>query len=206
MNIYNKVDRLVCYSIDVKLDKVKQGNKVYSHMGGTITDAILQAGLNYNFVVYPRVRKLVRDFPDYTTTCDFLVLMQIKPLEELIQWKDKEKLRRIKALTYLLYSHEVENEFQLLNWLNFPQNIDLLMSMRGIGPKTIDYLKLLSGGQSIAVDRHLFSFLDLAGVYIKTYEEANLIYKMAAEQLGYALKDFDKMVWNYMSNIRETKG
>ena len=56
----------------------------YNHMGATIIDSVLQAGLNYKYVVYPRVQKILQDFHDYTTTCDFIILMQTIPLVELI--------------------------------------------------------------------------------------------------------------------------
>jgi hypothetical protein len=75
--------------------------KPYYHMGATIIDSILQAGMNYQYVVYPRVNKLLQDFPNYTTTCDFIILMQVVPLFDLINWKNKNKLYLIEQLAWL---------------------------------------------------------------------------------------------------------
>lgn len=173
--------------------------KPYYHMGATITDSILQAGLNYNHVVYPRVCKLITKYADYKTTCDFIVLMQVAPLSELISWKNPKKLQRVKDLTWFLYNNGLENEDQLAKWLDIEENISQLRKLDGIGPKTIDYLKMLSGSQAIAIDRHLFAFLELAGIPHCSYQEASLIYGKTAELLDTSQYELDKQVWLYMS-------
>ena len=173
--------------------------KPYYHMGATITDSILQAGLNYHHVVYPRVLKLLTKYPDYKTTCDFIILMQVVPLTELIAWKNPKKLQRIKDLTWFLYNNGIENEDQLVKWLDAENNVNRLRGGDGIGPKTIDYLKILAGDQAIAIDRHLFAFLELAGIPLCSYQEASLIYGKAAELLDIGQYELDKKVWMYMT-------
>ena len=61
----------------------------------------------------------------------------------------------------------IENERQLAVWIEKSGNTEYLLSIKGIGPKTVDYLKMLSGCQSIAIDRHLFQFLRLANVFTR---------------------------------------
>ena len=173
--------------------------KPYYHMGATITDSILQAGLNYNHVVYPRVCKLITKYADYKTTCDFIILMQVAPPSELISWKNPKKLQRVKDLTWFLYNNGLENEDQLAKWLDIEENISQLRKLDGIGPKTIDYLKMLSGSQAIAIDRHLFAFLELAGIPHCLYQEASLIYGKTAELLDTSQYELDKQVWLYMA-------
>lgn len=177
-------------------------NTPYYHMGATITDAILQAGLNYRHVVYPRVATLRTKFADYRTTSDFLILIQTIPLRELISWKNEQKIDRITELSWILYQSEIENEDQLLAWLRNTDNVLALSRIKGIGPKTLDYLKMLSGDQAIAIDRHLFRFLEMAGVCVKTYNEANSIYCQVAEKLRIDRYELDKKIWMYMSNTR----
>ena len=175
----------------------------YYHMGATITDAILQAGLNYQNVVYPRVRKLLTEFPDYKTTSDFLILMQVVQLPELIDWKKGCKLERVKELSWFLFSHNLENEDDLADWLRRDEHINQLRSISGVGPKTIDYLKMLSGAQAIAIDRHLFAFLEIAGIFNRTYEEARMIYSIASELLGISQYEIDKQVWHFMATTEK---
>lgn len=195
-----KVLKLVdCISkYENKFEPVTQRTPYY-HMGATITDAILQSGLNYRHVVYPRVAKLLSKFSEYRTTCDFIILFKTIPLRDLLNWKNEQKLDRITRLSWFLSENEVENEKQLYLWLNNNEHLNMISEINGIGPKTIDYLKMLSGQQSIPIDRHLFKFLELAGVVVKTYEEANSIYCKAAEKLKINQYELDKKIWSYMS-------
>ena len=171
----------------------------YYHMGDTITDSILQAGLNYQHVVYPSVHNLLVQFPNYTTTSDFLILQKTFSLCTLLDWKNETKLRRISDLSWFLFEENVENEDQLSLWLGSDKNVSQLKQINGIGPKTIDYLKMLSGNQAIAVDRHLCSFLKLVGIAARTYQEANAIYCKASELLGVSNYELDRKIWLFMS-------
>lgn len=171
----------------------------YYHMGATIIDSILQAGLNYHHIVYPRVFRLLTKYSDYRTTCDFIILMQVFPLTELIDWKNSKKLQCISDLSWLLYDNDIENENQLAKWLDVEKSISQLKAINGIGPKTVDYLKILSGNQAIAVDRHLFAFLELAGIFRCSYHDASLIYGKASELLNISQYELDRKVWLYMA-------
>jgi endonuclease III len=177
----------------------------YYHMGATITDSILQAGMNYRHVVFPRILELLYEYPNYTTTCDFLILIQTIPLEKLINWKNERKLNSIEKLSWFLYENGIENENLLASWLNNHENIIQLSSIKGIGAKTIDYLKLLSGNQAIAIDRHLFKFLNMAGIDIHSYQEASEIYCKTAEILKISKYELDRQIWFYMSNTKENR-
>lgn len=179
------------------LDEVTQRTPYY-HMGATITDSILQAGLNYRNVVYPRVANLLTNFYEYKTTTDFIILFQTIPLGKLINWRNELKLNRIIQTSWLLYNDQVENEDQLSTWLN-DNNINKLLEIKGIGPKTIDYLKMLSGQQAIAIDRHLFKFIELAGVIVRTYDEAHALYCNVAKKLNIPKYELDKKIWSYMA-------
>jgi hypothetical protein len=46
-----------------------------------------------------------------------------------------------------------------------------LLSIKGIGPKTVDYFKILVGVSTAAIDRHLLNFLKLAGLTPAGYRE-----------------------------------
>lgn len=174
----------------------------YHHMGATIVDSILQAGLNYKTVVYPRVKNLLLLYPDYKTTSDFLILIQTIPLRELITWNNEIKINRITELSWFLHNNSIENEDDLANWLNDLENKQKLIKIKGIGNKTIDYLTMLSGEPAIAIDRHLFKYLEYAGVLVKSYAEANKIYSYVANRLNISFYELDKKIWTYMSSLR----
>lgn len=192
-------DKVVKYfqTNSAKFDPITQRTPYY-HMGATITDAVLQAGLNYIHVVYPRVLTLLTQYSDYKSTCDFIILMQTVPLDELIHWRNLKKLTLVKTLAWFFHDNGIENEDQLSKWLDDPKHVYELQSYKGIGPKTLDYLSMLSGNQAIAVDRHLFKFLELMDIFTNSYQEANDIFSLAAIRLGFSKYEMDKKVWQYM--------
>lgn len=200
--IYNYAEILASFIRKKEFEPVTQRIPYY-HMGATITDSILQAGLNYRHVVYPRVLSLLTKYPNYRTTCDFIILMQVFPLSELIDWKNEKKLQRIIDLSKFFFDNGIENEDNLSLWLGNVENLGQLKKINGVGAKTVDYLKMLSGNQALAIDRHLFAFLELAGIFYRTYQEANTIYSKASELLGLNKYELDRQVWLYMS---EKKG
>lgn len=50
---------------DFRLERSPAGN--YNHMGATITEMILQAGIDYRSVVVPRVQNILRRYPEAAT-------------------------------------------------------------------------------------------------------------------------------------------
>lgn len=171
----------------------------YYNMAATLTDAVLQAGMNYKSVVYPRVYNILNKYSDYRTTCDFIILFQTIPIEELIQWKNKRKQNTICQLAWFLYNQNVNTEDDLAKWSIDDKNAEKLLEVNGVGRKTIDYLKLLSGQQAIPIDRHMFQFLELAGILTSDYKEASAILRKTATVLQIGESVLDKTIWNYMS-------
>ena len=125
--------------------------------------------------------------------------MQTIPLSEIINWTNKRKLELIEQLCWLFLRNDIQNEDQLAYWLDDECHVKQLLDINGVGPKTIDYLKMLSGLQAIAIDRHLFEFLQLAGIFIDTYDEARDLYQKTASYLSMSNYEIDRKVWLYMS-------
>lgn len=176
----------------------------YYNMGATLTDSVLQAGMNYKSVVYPRVYNILSKYSYYTTTCDFIILFQTIPIEEIIQWKNKRKQDSICQLAWFLYDQNINTEDDLATWISDDKNADELLEINGVGRKTVDYLKLLSGQQAIPIDRHMFQFLALAGILTSDYKEASAILRRTSTVLQIGESVLDKTIWNYMSQNSET--
>lgn len=70
---------------------------------------------------------------------------------------------------------------------------------QGIGPKTVDYFKILVGISTSAIDRHLFDFLRLAGLAPCGYVDAQSIIHATADLLGVDRARFDHSIWQFMS-------
>lgn len=182
----------------------------YNHMGATISDAVLQAGLRYETVVWPRVQHVMEAFPEAATTSGFLAVLRERGGEEVVHWTHPEKLGRMEAVAELLIAEGVESEVDLRRWLcgdgaECRANVANLAAVRGVGPKTIDYFKILCGEQdTAAVDVHLMRFLEQAGVRATSYEQARTVIRTAAAELGVSAARLDHSIWTYMSKAGRT--
>jgi len=171
----------------------------YDHMGAIITEAILQAGINYRNVVLPRVHRLRRDYPLARTTSAFADLLRTVGAAELLQFSG-EKLDRVEALTRFFLKERVETEADLRAWLADESNLARLREVPGVGPKTVDYLQILAGLDTSAIDRHLSGFLEEAGIAARTYEERKAVIGAAAAELGVDRAALDYGIWKYMAD------
>ena len=202
MTVENKVKQLINYIESLSDFKIIKPDIPYRHRGATITDAMLQAGIIWETVVKPRVLKLRDNYPEAKTTVGFLNLLERIGPRELLEWNDPEKPDRILAVTRLFIKEGIETEADLKTWLENNANILRLKEIRGIGNKTADYFKILSGIPTSAIDRHLIEFLNRADVDIDriSYSEAKEIINKAAEQMGINKSILDHSIWKYMSS------
>lgn len=174
----------------------------HRHMGATIADCILQAGLNYRTVVEPRVRRLRREWPEAATSSGFLSILASLGGNHVLDWRHPEKPRRVMDLTCLLIERGVETEEALGRWLAVPGNGDALWSIKGVGPKTVDYLKTLVGMPCIAVDRHVRTFVKAAGLPSDRYDDVRRVVELAADKLLVNRNALDCAIWTYVASFR----
>jgi hypothetical protein len=198
-----KKDATILVSYVSTLDNfaiVDEMDGAYNHMGATITDAILQAGINYKTVVAPRAEKLKISFPEAKTTSGFLSLLERTHPSELLNFHGR-KADLILEVTRFFQEQNLQNEQGLFVWLHNENNVEQLKMMKGIGNKTADYFKILTGIDTSAIDTHLFDFLAEAGIKLKKdeYLTAKAIVDTTAEMLGKSKALFDHSIWKYMS-------
>lgn len=195
----------------------------YDHMGATITDAVLQAGLRYETTVWPRVQHVMA-IPEATTTSGFLRELREHGGEEVVRWTHPEKLGRMEAVAELFIAEGVETEADLRRWLcgdgadgaadgregaadeaACRAHGDRLLGVHGMGPKTVDYFKILCGEQdAAAIDVHLTRFLERAGVRVRDYAHAREVIAETAGLLGVPAAGLDHSIWTYMSKAGMT--
>lgn len=180
-------------------------NRGYGHMGATITDSILQAGLNYKTVVEPRVRAVLEGFPLATTSAKFLGILTEHGANKILSWRHPEKPRRVYELTTFFVAESVDTEECLGQYLRCSTNCEKLLTLNGIGPKTVDYLKNFAGVPAIAVDRHITHFVAVAGINCKSYDEISQTVYTAADLLSASASDLDYAIWEYVSQGRLTR-
>ncbi len=195
----NQAQKVAAYISSLPDWKVFPEEPLYGHMGATLTDAVLQAGINWKTVVEPRVQNLLRQHPEATTTSAFGDLLDREGAASILQWSGAKKIAALKQLIAFLRRERIETEDELRSWIESPQNMLRLQTINGIGDKTAHYLQILAGIQGVAIDRHLYGFLSLAGVPCSAYDEARQVLLETAALLGVAPSDLDYSIWRYMS-------
>ncbi|WP_429072188.1 hypothetical protein [Aeromonas veronii] len=189
--------RYVSSTLDFVLYETIDAN--YNHIGATVADAILQANNNYKNNVKPRVNRILTRYPTSRTTSSVLNTLQSIPIEEFLNWQCNDRASRFFLVLNLFAAEGIETETDLRKWLSQEVNLPKLRAIRGIGPKTIDYFKILVGISTCAIDRHLLKFLELAGLSHCSYTEAQSIINMTADTMGVDRALLDHSIWQYMS-------
>lgn len=196
------VERLLSYAEGLSSFRLRRRRPrvSYCHMGATICDAGLQAGLNYRNVVAPRVGRVLELWPSASTTSGFLAKSDRYGLFDVLAWRNSEKPNRIVEIARFCQKRGLETEDDLRKWLC--QGGAELLEIRGVGPKTIDYLMILVGLPAVAVDRHARVFLSQAGVEAATYDQCRKILCATAEVLEIHPAILDEAIWQFVSTLR----
>ena len=171
----------------------------YDHMGATVADAVLQANNKYATHVKPRVNRILAQYLEARTTSSVLRQLEVITAMEYLDWRGEDRAKRFEQILELFATEGIEVEVDLRDWLSHESNLLKLRSIKGIGPKTIDYFKILVGTSTSAIDRHLLNFLALAGLAPCGYLEAQTIINATADILSVDRACFDHSIWQFMS-------
>lgn len=178
----------------------------YNHIGATVADAVLQANNRYATNVKPRVNRILATYPEARTTTSVLRLLEEISATEFLSWRGEDRAERFCRVLGLFASEYIENEADLHAWFLDNANLLKLRSIKGIGPKTVDYFKISVGVSTSAIDRHLLNFLALAGVTPCGYSEAQEVINAAADILSVDRAHFDHSIWQFMSRRAAQSG
>jgi hypothetical protein len=149
----DNIEQVVEYITSLNLEIVPP--KPYGHMGAVLVDASLHTGMNYQRVVASRVAR-IEAIAEARTTTGFAGLLANQSLEDLLSWRPGGKPTLIRNLTQLLLAEGVETVTDLEEWLRRPEGPPTLLSIKGIGPNTVDYIKGLVGCDAVVIyDVHL---------------------------------------------------
>lgn len=174
-----------------------------SHIGAILADAILQAGVSYRTVVRARVERIHANFPEAATLSGLIKTIDRQGADDFLMWKHPTKVMRFLALTKFLSLQEIDTSLELKQWLCNRNARSDLLNLNGIGPKTCDYLCCLVGIDCIAVDRHIRTFANEAGVTDGDYDTLKSVTSYAADLLGISRRDFDAWIWKITSDRKE---
>lgn len=172
---------------------------VYQHMGAVLADSVLQAGLNYANVVKPRIASILNMFPHATTLNVLIEVIETEGSSRFLQWEHFEKISRFDGLVAFIADAQIECTSELGKALQDNGFRTDIRKVKGIGPKTVDYMACLVGVDCIAVDRHIKGFAELAGLKDDSYNYLRDVFGFAADLLCISRREFDARIWDYQS-------
>ena len=152
----------------------------------------------------PRIDRIRAQYPDARTTSSVLLLLKSIPATEFLNWNEKDhserfsRTQRFRRVLDLFATERIEVEADLKIWLSQESNLLKLRFIKGIGPKTIDYFKILVGIAGSAIDMHLLNFLKLAGLTPRGYRDAQVIINATADRFSVNQSLFDHSIWQFM--------
>lgn len=198
MDVLSEALKLAEYTRSLPDFVIQQEIDRYDHMGALIVDAILQTGIHYESVVKPRALRILHDYPAASTTSGFLKILSQAGPQQLLDFRGDKPIR-VMEVTCLLRYEGIETVNELAVWLSNPANQVKLKRIKGVKEKTVDYIRILAGTETNAIDRHLVNFLHAAKVDFNSYEDASKIISAAATVLGISISHYDHSIWTYMS-------
>jgi hypothetical protein len=175
-------------------------SRVYNHLGALLADVSLQAGVNYDHVVRPRVNYVLAEFPATATVSSLKTLILEIGVEQFLQWKGRAKIGVFTSILGTLDQRSIETVEDVSAWSSTLEANRILLGIRGFGYKSFDYLRLLCGFETIPIDRHLRRFLELAGVNCgrTSYTALQSILLEACEQIGLEPYKAEHGLWRLM--------
>lgn len=198
--------RVADYAVELEADiRQREIGAAYDHMGALLTDTILQAGLNYKAVVLPRVQSVLSRYPYHYRTTDVLEVTRAGETAAFLNWSHTEKIARFENLAAFLHASSIETVSDLRKQLGDDRFVASLMGLKGIGDKTVDYMGCLAGLDSVAVDRHIRTFANRAGVSEHDYHFLRSVFCCSADLLGVSRRAFDAWVWDRESAVSASR-
>ena len=174
----------------------------YTHMGAILADTALQAGLSYSTVVRPRIDRLLSIFPAADSITGVRRELSETSAAVFLNWTHPEKLQRFVKLVDACSSASVDTLSDFQEWVVTRIAATALRSIHGIGPKSVDYLRMLAGHSAIPMDRHLFKFIAFAGVRTNDYHVAQRAFTDGCVLAGLDPAYAERELWGLMRDLR----
>ncbi|MEU7027714.1 hypothetical protein AB0A60_13610 [Streptomyces sp. NPDC046275] len=169
----------------------------WTHMGAVICDVSFQARRKYTSTIRPRLLRLQAAWPDAVTVRGFQARLATEDLASAMNFNSPGRVATAHGITALLAARSVDTRDDLHEWLDHQDNRAALRTVKGVGPKSVDYIGNLVGRSQVAVDVHLRSFAAEAGVAGLTYAELQAAYAEAAALLGHEPGGLEHAVWRF---------
>ncbi|MEU1257597.1 hypothetical protein ABZ445_30315 [Streptomyces chartreusis] len=199
MTATNAAQLLAIHARAVLGDGPFQPPRGWTHMGAVICDASFHARRKYRSTVRPRLQRLQEAWPDADTVRGFQARLAGEDLAAVMHFNAPRRVSTAHGITDLLVANGVDTRADLYAWLDHRASRAALRTVKGVGPKTVDYIGILVGRSQVAIDVHLRAFAAEAGVSGLSYEQLRTVYEEAAALLAHEPGGFEHAVWQFKS-------
>jgi hypothetical protein len=183
----------------IKIDS-RASRPTCDHLGAVLADSVLQAGLNYSSVVRPRVSRILSEYPQTKRIEALIEITKNGETGAFLNWTHVIKISRFERLVAAMNETGICDVRDLRLSFRDPNFESSLQNINGIGPKTVDYMACLVGIESIAVDRHIRTYAERAGIGEKDYYYLRRVFCFAADLLRVSRREFDSWIWKRESS------
>lgn len=205
MTLAEDAQKLLDHCDKVGVDLTKTRKRGWDHMGAVIADSALQRRRKYSTTVLPRVRELVAALGGKKSTSDFDRFSKTNNLHDALRWKGEGRIEQMRQTTRVLLEHSVETVADFGKALEDEGTAGTalradLRSIRGIGPKTMDYFRILVGLDWRAVDTRIKDFAHDARITDRSYDHLAAVLDAAAETRQVTVGALDAAIWEHESS------
>lgn len=202
MTIASDTSKLLTFMESKGIDASTEVSRGWASIGAIIVDASLQRRQNYTATVKPRVDALLAAWPDAKTTSGFRKRLETGTLSEIITWPSPGRLAQIEEITRVFEDQDIETVEELRTRLTDqstrPVFRSALAEVRHMGPKTLDYIDILSGlSTGVAIDVRIRRVARAAGIEDVSYENMSAVIRAAADSRGWRAGDLDAALWHF---------
>lgn len=190
------LERMICWLATLQPAFPPPPSRRHSdHLGAMLADTALQAGVNYGYVVFPRVRRIEVEFREAATLRGLTTTLAETPASVLLQWRHPVKLQRFADLFNVITVNGLQTVEEVGRWLSLPHANATLLAITGVGPKTVDYLHRLCGRPVWPIDRHFRRLLSWAGVSRADYAYSQTLLQESCRVLGFNSEETEHQLW-----------
>ncbi len=201
MTIDNDAELLLDHAAEVGVDFSRAAEVHRMHIGSVIVDAVLQARQSYAKTVAPRVAQFERDYPAAATLVGFREFLATEDLGAAVRWRGAARLSRIGLIADALADFDVESVADLREaFVSEATNAAVESRLRkidGVGRKTVNYLRILAGIDTCAIDMRLKRFAAEAGIEDRSVLHLEAVIAEAARQGKVTQRGIDAAMWAY---------
>lgn len=169
----------------------------WNHIGALLADVCLQAALNYEWVVRPRVERIALNYGSFRTIQSLRSLLECVPIAEFLQIANKRKQRTFLDLIELCYLSQVDTIDDLKLWMKSTEAVPALFKIQGIGHKSVDYLRMLLGEDAFPIDRHMKFLVAVAGLdqCVTEYDDIRRLFELSCKELRVDIRATEVALW-----------